>query len=341
MALGRVILPLACLALGVVLLLEASGVGSLKALNLTALTGAPPRDTPGPAEVPRAAADDDQHARSTIIAEGRVVAYPGGQVVVGAEAAGTISRVAVFEKSPVRRGDVLVEFRNADVRAQVAEAQARLAEADAEAGRAELEDQRVAILVGRQATSQQEYERIHFNLLALRGRRDAMKAIKERLEAQLAKCRVVSPIDGVVTARFVQPGETVAIAAPLVTVLDLNRLRIEAEVDDYDIARCRVGSPVKIRVESYPGRTWRGEVEEIADVLTGRRIRPEDPGRPTDTRVLPVRIAFREPNPLRFGLRVEVEIEGGSGNGSGSGSGSESAPEPEVARPSTPAVKSL
>jgi len=309
MLLGRVVLPLASLALGGLLLMEASGIGSLKALNPASLTGSFPGEAQPSADTKAASAVVGDHR--TIIAEGRVVAYPGAQIVIGAETAGTVNRVAVFEKSPVRRGDVVVEFRNLEVKAQVAEASARLAEADAECGRAELEERRVATLVSRQATSTQEYERAHFNMLALRGRRDAMKAVMERLAAQEAKCRVVSPIDGVVTARFVQPGETVAIAAPLITVLDLKRLRVEAEIDDYDIDHCRVGSPVKIRVESYPGRTWRGEVEEIADVLTGRRIRPEDPGRPTDTRVLPVRIVFREPNPLRFGLRVEVEIDGG------------------------------
>src|SRR5262249_34838039 len=103
--------------------------------------------------------------------------------------------------------------------------------------------------------------------------------------------------------------ETVAAAFPLVTITDLARIRIEAEVDEYDIASCRVGSAVKITAEGYPDRSWRGAVEEVADVLVGRRIRPEDPGKPTDTRVLPVRIAFREATPLRLGQRVEVEID--------------------------------
>jgi multidrug resistance efflux pump len=136
-----------------------------------------------------------------------------------------------------------------------------------------------------------------------------MAAARDRLVAQLARYRVVAPIDGVVTSRQAQPGETVAAATPLITIADLTRLRIEAEVDEYDIAHCRVGSPVKIRAEGYPDRSWQGEVEEIADVLSSRRIRPEDPGKPTDTRVLPVRIAFRESIPLRLGQRVEVEIE--------------------------------
>ena len=66
-----------------------------------------------------------------------------------------------------------------------------------------------------------------------------------------------------------------------------------------------------ITAEGYPGRRWRGEVEEIADAVVARQTRPEDPGRPADTRVLLVRVAFREPNPLKLGQRVEVEIAKG------------------------------
>jgi multidrug resistance efflux pump len=312
MVFGRILLPLAGLAIGVALVAEVVG---LERLNLARFLPAA-RDSesgagPAPTSPPAAPTGGSAAAGRTIVAEGRVVAYPGAQVVIGAETAGTIERILVFEKSRVRKGDLLVEFRAADVRAQVAEAAARLAEAEAEAGHAVLEEQRLKALLDRHATSPQEYERIHYHNLALTARRDAALAMRDRLVALLAKYRIVSPIDGVVTARFVQQAETVAIAAPLVTVLDLSRLRIEAEVDDFDIARCQLGSAVTIRSESYPDRSWRGVVEEVADVLTGRRIRPEDPGRPTDTRVLPVRIGFREPHSFKFGLRVEVEVDAG------------------------------
>jgi hypothetical protein len=53
---------------------------------------------------------------------------------------------------------------------------------------------------------------------------------------------------------------------------------------------------------------WRGTVEEIPDQVVPRRIRPEDPGRPTDTRILAVKIALAGPTPLKLGQRVEVEI---------------------------------
>ena len=55
--------------------------------------------------------------------------------------------------------------------------------------------------------------------------------------------------------------------------------------------------------------TWRGTVEEIPDAVTGRKIKPQDPARPTDTRVLLVKVALAIPDGLKLGRRVEVEIE--------------------------------
>jgi hypothetical protein len=51
-------------------------------------------------------------------------------------------------------------------------------------------------------------------------------------------------------------------------------------------------------------------VEEIPDTVVGRRLKPQDPGKPEDTRVLLVKIAFQEPTPLKLGQRVEIRIAG-------------------------------
>ena len=60
--------------------------------------------------------------------------------------------------------------------------------------------------------------------------------------------------------------------------------------------------------KAIPARRLRGEVEEIADAVVPRQLRPEDPGRPSDTRVLRVKVAFREPSSLKLGQRVELAI---------------------------------
>ena len=56
-------------------------------------------------------------------------------------------------------------------------------------------------------------------------------------------------------------------------------------------------------------RAWRGTIEEIPDSVVNRRLKPQDPSKPIDTRVLLVKVAFAEPTPLKLGQRVEVKIE--------------------------------
>jgi HlyD family secretion protein len=304
MFLGRVVLPASGLLIAGALAWQTLHTGRVELPSWLAFGGASSSERPR-IKVEKASIADSP---KRVIAEGRVVPYPGAQVVIGAETAGTISRVLVEEKTHVRKGDLLVEFKVDDLKTQVDEAEARLVEAENEVVRLENDERRLSALAASSPSSRPQLEQNHYLVVAYRARRDAMKAARARLDVFVKKCRVVAPIEGVITARYVQPGETVSMAAPLVTIVDLRRLRVEAEVDEYDVARCNVGDLVSIRTEAYPGRTWRGAVEEVSDALVGRRIRPEDPGRPTDTRVLPVRIAFRVGNPLRLGQRVEVEI---------------------------------
>jgi multidrug efflux pump subunit AcrA (membrane-fusion protein) len=133
-------------------------------------------------------------------------------------------------------------------------------------------------------------------------------ATRDRFDALIAKTRILAPISGVVTARYVHPGETIEPGARIVTIADLDRLRIEAEVDEFDTAQVTLGAAVAITAEGYGQTVWPGRVEEIPDSVVGRRLRPEDPGRPIDSRVLPVKIVPRGTTPLKLGQRVEVAI---------------------------------
>jgi RND family efflux transporter MFP subunit len=216
----------------------------------------------------------------------------------------------IVEKKTVHKGDLLVVLRGDSVQASLREAHHRLTEAEVglrlEQGRARLD--RILPLVTGRGAAQPETRRDL--LAAAQAHRDAAQAAVDRLEAELAKYRIVAPIDGVVIARYADPGETVNPAAPLATIADLSRLRVEAEVDEFDISRIATKAQATIRVEGYPNRRWRGEVEEVADSIVARPSRPQDPSRPADTRVLLVTVAFREPNSLKLGQRVEVEIAG-------------------------------
>jgi HlyD family secretion protein len=299
MLLGRVVLPGLALALVAAVGYQWSQTGrvELPAWTTAAPAKSPTRLVSGAGPRP-------------VIAQGRVVAYPGAQVNVGAEVAGTVLRVQVAEKSVVRKGDLLLTLKPDEAKAQLDEASAHLLEAEAEVTRIEADEKKLVAHQPKGAAPSADVERTHSYVVGYRARRDALKAARARLDALWRKHWVFAPIDGVVTSRHVNAGETVAASAPLLTIVDLSRLRVEAEVDEYDVAHCAVGGVAMIRTEAFPAKSWKGTIEEVADALVPRRIRPEDPGRPTDTRILPVRISFREATPLRLGQRVDVSIAG-------------------------------
>jgi RND family efflux transporter MFP subunit len=247
-------------------------------------------------------------ASPRVVAEGRVVAYPGSEVIVGTETSGLVLAVLVEEKSVVKKGDLLAELNSADLRASRAEAEARVAEAEADIRFADRELARDQALLVRRAGTPQNVDTNRRALDTARARRAAAIATRDRYDALIAKTRIIAPIAGVVTGRDVDPGEIVQPGAPIVTIADLDRLRIEAEVDEFDTAHVALGARVAITAEGYGTATWPGAIEEVPDSVVARRLRPEDPGRPIDSRVLPVKIAFRGATPLKLGQRVEVAI---------------------------------
>ena len=243
-----------------------------------------------------------------VTAEGRVVAYPGAQVTVSTEVLGTIVQMPAHEKAAVKKGDLLAELRSDEVKAALREAHHRLSEVEVALRLEQVRSRLDRILPMVTAKEPQPPDARRDALSAATARRDAAKATIDRLEAELAKYRIVAPIDGVIIECNVEPGETVNAASPLLTIVNLNRLRVEAEVDEFDIESVAAGAVATITAEGYPPRHFRAEVEEIADVVVPRRLRPDDPGRSSDTRVLRVKVAFREPCTLKLGQRVEIAI---------------------------------
>ncbi len=69
--------------------------------------------------------------------------------------------------------------------------------------------------------------------------------------------------------------------------------------------RCRPLRGLDPVAEGCEGQSWKGVVDEVPDVVVARRLHPEDPARSTDTRVLRVGIALREPTPIKLEQRVD------------------------------------
>jgi HlyD family secretion protein len=284
----------------IVTILVGVGLATVTAIQARSL-GAPP---PAP-EVDAAAAA----VRRSVAAEGRLTAYPGAEVRVAAERAGRVIRVLVQEGQAVKKGVLLAEIESDELRAALAESEARLVEARAQADMAELTMGRRRKLAGEGVLSSHDLDQARHDLEGAQARIATGQAEIERTRAQLAKSRVLAPIAGTVTARAVDGGETVETGSALFTVADLGRVRVEAEADEADAALLALGAPVEVTAQGWAGRTWRGRIEEVADAVTPRKLKPQDPSRPSDTRVLALKVAFTEPTPLKLGATVELRIQ--------------------------------
>ncbi len=247
--------------------------------------------------------------RERVSAEGHLVPYPGAEVAVGSDMAGILARLPVRENQAVKKGDLIAELRAEDLRASLEEATAQVAEVEASIRLYEHEAAWTDELLVAGVASRQAHERSLRDRDAARARRATAVATVHRIESLLAKTRIVAPLSGTITARRAEEGEAVERGQVLVTIANLDRVRVEAEVDEFDAAHLVLGAKAVVRAEGYDGLSWPGAVEEIPSTVVNRRLMPQDPGRPTDTRILLVKVALPGKTPLKLRQRVQVEID--------------------------------
>lgn len=243
-----------------------------------------------------------------IMAEGRLVTYPGAEVALASEVDGVLQQIHVKEKQQVTQGQLLAQIASGELEASRAQAQAKRAETDVDIRMYTREVTRAQQLVDAKFISPQMRDKKQYDLDAARSRRSTAAAEIRRIDALLAKNRIHSPINGTVLVRTAHPGETVTRGTSILTIADLTRVCVEAEVDEFDAKNVHVGDEVKITAEGYDGTEWRGHVEEIPVNVVPRGLLPQDTARPTDTRVLLVKIALDETLPLKLGQRLEAHF---------------------------------
>jgi len=255
----------------------------------------------------------EQSVPGALRAEGRVSTYPGDQVLVGTDLGGggmggTLADVCVKEGDQVAKGQLLALVDARQDAAAFDEAQSRVRELAADLGFQETELARSETLQASGIISRQNLDLARTKLDLARARHEAAQATARRLQVGLSKARILAPIEGTVIARFADPGAAVTPGQKLFEIAQTKRMRIEAEIDEFDLGRLRLGMAVRVRADGFEGH-WKGVVEEIPAQVVGRRLKPQDPARPSDTRVLLVKIALLEATPLKLGQRVELEME--------------------------------
>jgi len=134
---------------------------------------------------------------------------------------------------------------------------------------------------------------------------------------QLTETRIIAPIGGEITGKFLEEGELVASAtagfaqgAALVTIADLSKMQVRVNLNEVDVARVRVGMLVEIKVDGVPDQTFHGRVAAIAPSSQSER-QSASGGQNAQTGVVrfEVKIAVLERNrKLRPGMTAAAAI---------------------------------
>src|SRR5207237_1112875 len=144
----------------------------------------------------------------------------------------------------------------------------------------------------------------------------AAKAQLRFAQLQLQYTKVLAPESGRVTKKNVEAGAFVGTGQPLMSVVP-DETWVVANFKEVQLERMRVGQPVEVRVDSYPGKPFRGRLQSMQSG-TGSRFQLLPPENATGNWVkvvqrLPVKVVFDPAQPglerLAQGMSVEVTID--------------------------------
>jgi HlyD family secretion protein len=201
----------------------------------------------------------------------RVVAHgalqPVHRVEVGSQVSGIVDQVFADFNSPVQEGQVIARIEPTTFAAAVSSAEAELDAAEAGLELARYQWARVRELSEREIVSLSEVEQAAANLRQAEAQVRVRQHALERARRELEWCTIRSPTDGIVIARLVDVGQTVAasLSAPLLFEIasDLKQMQIHANVAEADIGMVAEGQRVEFVVDAYRGRQFEGEIVQV------------------------------------------------------------------------------
>lgn len=240
-------------------------------------------------------------------------------------------------------GQAEAQIRSATSQGEVVQAQiesAKAAQAKATADLARYKELSTKQIVSRQQldAAQSAFDQANANLAAVQrqaggaaamlsnaeiggklaqARYAAAKATRENAALQLSYTRITAPVAGIVSRKQIEVGQLVQPGQPLLTLVSDSAVWITANFKETQLADIRIGQPVAVEVDSYPGCAAEGKVESLS-AATGAKfaLLPPDNSTGNFTKVVqrvPVRIQVTKgcgpDQPLRPGMSVTAHIK--------------------------------
>jgi membrane fusion protein (multidrug efflux system) len=213
-----------------------------------------------------------------------------------------------------QRDQVLTAFNKARAQLEAVEAEMAAVKASIQALDKTWSRARAQLEAAESDRSQVEVQ--EYRLASLRAQAREARAAVDAARLNLSYCSVRAPISGYVAQKNVQVGEHVQAGQPLMAIVPLQEVYVEANFKETQLTDVRLGQPAEIRADMYPGYVFRGVVAGIRSG-TGAAFSLLPPENATGNWIkvvqrIPVRILLESPppreRPLRIGTSLKVTI---------------------------------
>jgi RND family efflux transporter MFP subunit len=188
---------------------------------------------------------------------------------VSAEVSAQVDSIPVQDGQPVKKGQVLLIFDETKIRESANQAQATLQKDEATLAFAKIDWEKNSELHRTGAISQTAYEQKLAAFQNSIGQMEADKAALAKAQEDFKKTKVMSPITGILSNRYVEKGDWISEGGKLFQVSDFSTIYLQGFVSDVDVGRIDVrriitgGVDAEVTVDSYPDRTFTGRLTYI------------------------------------------------------------------------------
>jgi macrolide-specific efflux system membrane fusion protein len=203
---------------------------------------------------------------SLVQATGIIKPKVGAEVKVGARITGKVEELYANIGDKVKKGQVLVRLEQDDLKSRVDQAEAANLEAAASFDKARSDLERDKPLAKEGYVTQQSIDALQNVYDVAKARVARAKADMDYARAQLSYATIKAPINGTIASVTTQQGETVAAglnAPTFITIIDLNKLEVNAYVDETDVGKIGMGQEAIFTVDTFPDRDFKGRVTAI------------------------------------------------------------------------------
>jgi RND family efflux transporter MFP subunit len=216
------------------------------------------------------------------------------EVTLSAQRTGRVVMLPVKEGDVVRKDALIARL---DLTEEAVQSESVLGQSKATFDEAGKNLQRMEDLFAKGMVAQQDLDAVRRTYEVAKSQ---YEAAREDMQVKKNYSVIRAPFDGVVSKKYTEVGELLIPGKQIVTIVNPDRIYVLATIDEVDVGRLKLGQPVAITVDAFPGEKFEGTIRRISPIVSGGKL---------ETRTADVWIYFNKKDArMKPGMSADIEI---------------------------------